>query len=260
MGDVYRARDTRLGRDVALKVLGDGFHDNAEYRARFEREARAVAELSHPNIATLFDVGRDSGVEFLVMELVEGETLAARLRKGPLPIEAVCRLGAQIAGALAAAHARGIVHRDLKPANIIVTATGAKLLDFGLARRFETGAGDTAAATVSRELTAAGTILGTVPYMAPEQVEGGPVDARTDLFALGSVLWEMATGPAGVRRPDRSRADRRDPGRRAAADRVAATGRSAVAGPARARVSSQGSVAAVAVRAGCGPRAGRYRG
>ena len=105
MGDVYRARDTRLGRDVALKVLGDGFHDNAEYRARFEREARPVAELSHPNIATLFDVGRDSGVEFLVMELVEGETRAARLRKGPLPIEAVCRLGAQIAGALAAARA-----------------------------------------------------------------------------------------------------------------------------------------------------------
>jgi Tol biopolymer transport system component len=194
MGDVYRARDTRLGRDVAVKVLGDGFHDNAEYRARFEREARAVAELSHPNIATLFDVGRDSGLEFLVMELVEGETLAARLRKGPLPIEAVCRLGAQIAGALAAAHVRGIVHRDLKPANIIVTATGAKLLDFGLAKRFETGAGDTAAVTVSRELTAAGTILGTVPYMAPEQVEGGPVDARTDLFALGSVLREMATG------------------------------------------------------------------
>jgi Tol biopolymer transport system component len=194
MGDVYRARDTRLGRDVALKFLGDELRDDAEFQARFEREARAVAEVSHPNIAALFDIGRDGDVAFLVMELVEGETLATKLRKGPLPIESVCRLGAQIAGALAAAHARGIVHRDLKPANIIVTPAGAKLLDFGLARRFETGAADMATATESRELTAVGTVLGTVPYMAPEQVEGGRVDARTDVFALGSVLWEMATG------------------------------------------------------------------
>jgi eukaryotic-like serine/threonine-protein kinase len=194
MGDVYRARDTRLGREVAIKVLGDRGHDRPEYVARFEREARAVAELSHPNIAALHDVGRHEEIEFLVLELVGGETLAARLMKGPLPIEAVCRLGAQIASALAAAHARGIVHRDLKPSNIMLTPDGVKLLDFGLARRFELGPGDTAAVDLTGEFTATGTILGTVPYMAPEQIEGGPIDARTDLFALGSVLWEMATG------------------------------------------------------------------
>lgn len=194
MGEVYRARDTRLGREVAIKVLGDRCHDQPEYIARFEREARAVAELSHPNIATLHDVGRDGEIEFLVFELVGGETLAARLKKGPLPIEAVCRLGAQVASALAAAHARGIVHRDLKPSNIMLTPAGVKLLDFGLARRFELGPGDAAAVDPTRELTVTGTILGTVPYMAPEQVEGGPIDARTDVFALGSVLWEMATG------------------------------------------------------------------
>jgi serine/threonine protein kinase len=194
MGEVYRARDTRLGRDVAIKVLGGGFHDHPEYLARFEREARAVAELSHPNIATLHDVGRDGEIEYLVLELVEGETLAVRLRKGPLPIEVVCRLGAQVANALAAAHARGIVHRDLKPSNIMVTGTGAKVLDFGLARRFEAASGDSAGAEISRDLTATGTIMGTMPYMSPEQIEGGAADARTDVFSLGLVLWEMATG------------------------------------------------------------------
>jgi len=194
MGDVYRARDTRLGREVAIKVLGDRFHDHPEYVARFEREARAVAELSHPNIATLHDVGRHEEIDFLVLELVGGETLAARLKKGPLPIAAMCRLGAQIASALAAAHARGIVHRDLKPSNVMLTPAGVKLLDFGLARRFELGPGDAAADDPTRDLTVTGTIMGTVPYMAPEQIEGGPIDARTDVFALGSVLWEMATG------------------------------------------------------------------
>ncbi len=194
MGDVYRARDARLGREVAIKVLGPTLRQDGEHRARFEREAHAVAALSHPNIGALYDVGREGEIDYLVLELVQGETLASRLRKGPLPVETACRLGAQIARALDAAHEHGIVHRDLKPSNIVTTATGAKLLDFGLARGFQPGADDRPGLGSSADLTIPGTILGTVPYMAPEQIEGLSVDPRTDIFAFGAVFYEMLTG------------------------------------------------------------------
>ena len=188
MGEVWRANDTRLGRAVAVKILPAEFASSAPLRARFEREARTVSQLSHPHICTLFDVGEN----YLVMELLEGETLAARIARGPLPIADVLKIGAQIADALAAAHRAGVVHRDLKPGNIMVPKSGAKLLDFGLAK---SGAVvDLDGATVHKQLTQEGTIVGTFQYMAPEQLEGAEADARTDIFALGAVLYEMATG------------------------------------------------------------------
>ena len=198
MGEVYRARDTRLDRIVAVKVLLDAVFQDSARRQRLEREARAVSSLSHPNICTLHDVGHQDGVDYLVMEFLEGETLADRLAKGPLPPDQVLRHAVEIAGALDAAHRRGIVHRDLKPGNIMLTRTGAKLLDFGLART-DAGAlpgisGLSATPTHTRPLTAEGTMVGTVQYMAPEQVEGKPADARSDLFAFGVVLYEMTTG------------------------------------------------------------------
>lgn len=201
MGEVYEARDTRLGRTVAIKVLPAGVAVDAGRLARFEREARSVSKLSHPHVCTLHDVGEENGVHFLVLEHCEGDTLAGRLGRGPLPLPEVLRYGAQIAEALDAAHRRGIVHRDLKPANIMLTSAGVKLLDFGLARMVE-GDSDrsgmvemaTVAKDPDRSLTAEGTILGTYPYMAPEQVEGGETDARSDIFSLGAVLYEMATG------------------------------------------------------------------
>jgi Tol biopolymer transport system component len=196
MGEVYRARDTRLGRDVALKVLSSRLTATPEVRARFEREARTVSQLSHPHICTLYDVGRQEGLDYLVMELVEGETLARRLERGPLPVREVLALGTQVAEALDKAHGAGVVHRDLKPGNIMLTAGGAKLMDFGLAR---TAGPDPAALsaespTMSRPLTAEGTIVGTFQYMAPEQLEGKDADARADIWALGCVLYEIATG------------------------------------------------------------------
>ncbi len=204
MGEVYRARDTRLGRDVAVKVLPEHLSAEPEVRARFEREARAVSSLNHPHICTLHDVGREGETDYLVMELVEGETLAARLERGALPTSEVLRLGAQIADALDRAHRAGIVHRDLKPANVMLTKSGAKLMDFGLARAggvMGSGSGTsvTLAAlsqspTMSRPLTVEGTIVGTFQYMSPEQLEGKEADARSDLWALGCVLYEMATG------------------------------------------------------------------
>jgi Tol biopolymer transport system component len=198
MGEVYRAHDSRLGRDVAIKVLAPHLAATPEVRARFEREARTVSQLNHPHICTLHDVGHQDGTDYLVMELLEGETLAHRLEKGALPVAEVLSLGTQIADALDRAHRAGVVHRDLKPGNVMLTKAGAKLMDFGLAR----AAGLAAAApgaltespTVSRPLTAQGTIVGTFQYMAPEQLEGKEADARTDLFALGCVLYEMATG------------------------------------------------------------------
>ena len=174
MGEVYKARDTRLGRAVAIKISGERFTE------RFEREARAISALNHPYICTLYDVGPN----YLVMELVEGETLAERLRNKPLPMDFVLRYGAQIAEGLAAAHTRGIIHRDLKPANIMIAKSGIKILDFGLARF--TNPGDT--------LTASRVVMGTPAYMPPEQIEGKECDARTDIFALGLVLYEMSTG------------------------------------------------------------------
>ena len=196
MGEVFRGRDTRLGRDVAIKILPEGFAQNEQFRARFEREAKTISSLNHPNICTLFDVGHEDGTHFLVMELIEGESLADRLHKGPLPLDQLLRYGAQVADALHRAHKQGIVHRDLKPGNVMLTKTGAKLLDFGLARP----ASESAAVqgmtdlTQAKPLTQEGTILGTFQYMAPEQLEGQEADARTDIFALGALLYEMATG------------------------------------------------------------------
>jgi eukaryotic-like serine/threonine-protein kinase len=214
MGEVYRARDTRLERTVAVKVLPPHLSSSPESRQRFEREARTISQLSHPHICALYDVGREGETEYLVMEYLEGETLADRLARGPLPIEQVLRYGCEIADALDKAHRQGVVHRDLKPGNVMLTKSGVKLLDFGLAKVLErsldaTGRGQAAAGqhpmaginltsvpTVmgSPSLTQHGTILGTLQYMAPEQLEGKEADARTDVFALGAVLYEMATG------------------------------------------------------------------
>jgi Tol biopolymer transport system component len=200
MGEVYLARDTRLARDVAIKVLPSHLADTPEARARFEREARAVSSLNHPHICTLYDVGREGGIDFLVMERIEGETLAKRLARGPLPVDQTLRLGGQIADALDRAHRGGLVHRDLKPGNVMIAKSGAKLMDFGLARTVEpvaSGSSASMASTLALEaepVTAKGTIVGTFQYLAPEQLEGREADARTDLWALGCVLYEMATG------------------------------------------------------------------
>ena len=200
MGEVFRAKDTRLDRTVAIKVLAPAMAANPDFRERFEREARAVSALDHPNICALYDVGREpttrgdgTPVDFLVMQFVAGETLAERLTRGPLKIREVLRLATEIASALDRAHRSNIVHRDLKPGNVMMTTTGAKLLDFGLARIMAPASvGMVSMPTV--ELTAEGTILGTFQYMAPEQLEGGEADARTDLFAFGALVYEAATG------------------------------------------------------------------
>jgi eukaryotic-like serine/threonine-protein kinase len=200
MGEVYRARDTRLDRTVAVKVLPSHLSTNPEVRQRFEREAKTISSLSHPHICALYDVGNQDGVEFLVMEYLEGETLSERLAKGPLAFDQVLRYGLEIADALDKAHRQGIVHRDLKPGNVMLTKSGVKLLDFGLAKAVaptsaRSGASLTALPTqAGRDLTAEGTILGTFQYMAPEQLEGKDADGRTDIFAFGAVLYEMATG------------------------------------------------------------------
>ena len=198
MGEVYRARDTRLDRSVAIKVLPAHLAENPELRQRLEREAKAVSSLSHPNICPLYDIGHEDGVDYLVMEYIDGETLANRLATGPLSLEETLKIGTQIADALEKAHRHGIVHRDLKPGNIMLTTGGAKLLDFGLAKADSTTGGGsedlTRTPTVSQPLTATGTVIGTYQYMSPEQLEGKDVDARTDIFGLGAVLYEMATG------------------------------------------------------------------
>src|SRR5258705_5333149 len=195
MGEVYRARDTRLERTVAIKILSQLSSDPGR-RQRFEREAKAISGLNHPNIGVLHDIGHQDGIDYLVMECVEGETLAKRVEKGPLPLEQVLKYGAQIADALDKAHRAGIVHRDLKPQNIMLTATGAKLLDFGLAKSASSLV-DLAAMTVTKAespITEQGTIIGTFQYMSPEQVEGRELDGRSDIFSLGAVLYEMVTG------------------------------------------------------------------
>jgi Tol biopolymer transport system component len=208
MGEVYRATDTRLEREVAIKILPASRAGNAEFLARFEREAKTISSLNHPHVCTLHDVGCEGDVRFLVMELIEGESLADRLKKGPLPLPEVLRLGAQIADALETAHRHGIVHRDLKPGNVMLTKSGAKLLDFGLARSgVEAISAISAPSTIQTEhkpVTTQGTIVGTFQYMAPEQLEGLEADARTDIFALGALLFEMATGQRAFRGESRT--------------------------------------------------------
>ena len=193
MGEVYKARDTRLDRSVAIKVLPSAFANNAQLKSRFEREAKTISQLTHPHICTLYDVGNEGGIEYLVMELLDGDTLADRVARGPLPMRDVLRYGREIAAALDRAHRAGVVHRDLKPGNVMITKSGAKLLDFGLAKGGSIEISPDGA-TQQKSLTQEGTILGTFQYMAPEQLEGIEADARTDIFALGAVLYEMATG------------------------------------------------------------------
>jgi eukaryotic-like serine/threonine-protein kinase len=212
MGEVYRARDTRLDRTVAIKVLNSQLVANAELRARFEREARIVSQLQHSNICVLHDVGHESDTDFLVMEYLEGESLADRLKRGPLPQAELLRIAVQIADALEKAHRAGVVHRDLKPGNVMLTKLGAKLLDFGLAKPVSAnpasgarGSGSASVlaaaltqtsptATPGTALSAAGAVIGTVQYMSPEQIQGLEADARSDIFAFGGLLFEMATG------------------------------------------------------------------
>lgn len=206
MGEVYRSKDTRLDRTVAIKVLPQHLSSNPDLKQRFEREARAISSLNHPRICTLHDVGHQDGIDFLVMEYLEGETLAQRLRKGRLPLKEALRIGIEVCEALDKAHRAGIVHRDLKPGNIMLTANGAKLMDFGLAKTATATVSSAASApllsaaqTLSEAsplspLTTAGTVVGTIQYMAPEQIQGKEADARSDLFALGAVLYEMVTG------------------------------------------------------------------
>jgi serine/threonine protein kinase len=199
MGEVYRARDTRLGRDVAVKILSVDTSSSPEAHQRFEREARTISQLSHPHICALYDVGESASPAspapspYLVMELLDGETLAQRLSSGPLPTELTLRYATQIAGALEKAHRAGIVHRDLKPANVMITKSGVKLLDFGLAK---SGLATVSAVHTAAAISARGAIAGTVQYMAPEQLAGRPADARSDIYALGAVIYEMATARA----------------------------------------------------------------
>ena len=196
MGEVYRARDTRLRRTVAVKVASDAVNTDPQVRARFQREARAIAALNHPHICAIHDVVSLEGHELIVMEYVEGETLEHRLRKGPIPIPELLPLAIAIVDALAAAHRQGIIHRDLKPANVMLTRSGLKLLDFGIAKQRiqEPDAAPSIDVTQTAFDTIEGTLIGTVPYMSPEQLELKAIDARTDIFAFGCVLFEMATG------------------------------------------------------------------
>ena len=198
MGEVYRARDTRLDRVVALKILPVRLSENREAKERFDREARAISSLNHPNICHLYDVGLQDGISYLVMEYLEGETLADRLSRSALPLEQALKIGVEICEGLEKAHRRGVIHRDLKPSNIMLTKTGAKLMDFGVAKAQVAAVGvdssSNSLATRAEPLTAEGTIVGTFQYMSPEQVEGKDADVRTDIFSLGAVLYEMVTG------------------------------------------------------------------
>jgi serine/threonine-protein kinase len=203
MGEVYRARDTQLGREVAIKVLPEAFSKDAERLARFEREARLLASLNHPNIATLYGLERSGETRFLIMELVPGETLAERIARGPIPIEEALPLFQQIAEGLEAAHEKGVIHRDLKPANIKVRPGGKpKILDFGLAKAYgeEASAPNLSESPTATRGTATGVILGTAPYMSPEQARGKVVDKRADVWAFGCCLYEALTGKQASRR------------------------------------------------------------
>src|SRR5262249_18445716 len=195
MGEVYRAMDARLDRHVAIKVLPKSLAGSAEALARFEREAKALAAVSHPNLVALYDVGADQGIHFAVMEFLAGETLRERLTRGALPLPSILEIGAAVADGLATAHAHGVVHRDLKPANIFLTESGqVKILDFGLARFAKPAA---PGSTVDY-LTEVGRVMGTAGYLSPEQARGDIPDGRGDVFSLGCVLYEMATGRRAV--------------------------------------------------------------
>ena len=201
MGEVYRARDTRLEPTVAIKILASHLSPDSQAKQRFEREARVISSLNHPNIYHLYDIGKQDGVDFLVMEFLEGETLGDRLKKGPLPWQPMLKYALEICEGLEKAHRSGVVHRDLKPANIMLTKAGAKLMDFGLAKAVEQVNSPSsaltatmAAANASQPLTAQGMVVGTFQYISPEQLEGKEADPRSDVFALGAVLYEMATG------------------------------------------------------------------
>src|SRR5579863_6327676 len=202
MGEVYRARDTRLDRTIAIKVLPEHLSSNPQLRERFDREAKAISSLSHPHICPLYDVGHQDGVDFIVMEYLEGETLAHRLKKGPLAPDQVLQYAIQITDALDMAHKHGVIHRDLKPGNIMLTKSGAKLMDFGLAKPRGLAASGSAPAfsavatmtSPASPITTAGTVVGTVQYMSPEQIQGQEADARSDLFAFGATLYEMISG------------------------------------------------------------------
>jgi len=196
MGEVYLARDGRLDRNVAIKVLPPHVAENPDLIARFEREAKAISSLNHPNICTLYDIGKEDGLHYLVMEYIEGETLSDRVKRGPMALEELLPIAGQIADALDKAHGQGLIHRDLKPANVMITAAGAKLLDFGLAKLqiTEGRVEGVSEITQTTPLTGTGTILGTLQYMSPEQLEGKEADARSDIFAFGAILYEMATG------------------------------------------------------------------
>ena len=192
MGEVYKARDTRLDRTVAIKVLPQHIAKRDDLRLRFEREARAVASLNHPHICVLHDIGSHDGTGYMVMEFMDGETLAARIEKGPIPLDQALKFATQIADALDRAHRAGVTHRDVKPHNIMLTRDGVKVLDFGLAK--STAAPGPSDETLSKILTTEGMILGTPQYMSPEQFEGKEADARADIWAFGAVLYEMVTG------------------------------------------------------------------
>src|SRR6202040_762153 len=201
MGEVVRARDTRLGREVALKILPESFARESDRLHRFEQEARAIAALNHPNILAVFDIGQHNGSPFLVSELLEGESLRAVLDGGAVPQRKTIEYGVQIAQGLAAAHDKGIVHRDLKPENVFVTKDGrVKILDFGLAKLAQKTSAAAEGITLTSSHTAAGVIMGTASYMAPEQVRGESADPRTDIFAFGAVLYEMLSGVRAFRR------------------------------------------------------------
>ena len=209
-GEVYKARDGRLNRFVAIKVLAEHLSQNPELKARFEREAQTLASLSHPHICPVFDIGQHSGTDYIVMEFLEGQTLAQRLEKGPLPLDESLRIAIEIADALDKAHRQGVIHRDAKPSNVMLTKSGSKLLDFGLAKLkhsqqpavplssmlIRSGANASPIGRRDQEMpmTAHGTILGTLQYMSPEQLEGADADARSDIFAFGAVVYEMLTG------------------------------------------------------------------
>ena len=247
MGEVYRARDARLGRDVALKIVPAELANDPSRRQRFEQEARAVAALNHPHICQIYDVGPD----YLVMEFIDGRPL-----QGPLPLDQSLKYAAQVAEALDAAHRKGIVHRDLKPANILLTKAGVKLLDFGLAK-CQPAVTAPEAETMSMALTGKGQILGTLQYMSPEQIQGADVDARSDIFSFGLILYELVTGKCAFRAENPGEPDRGDPKGTpgAARERSAAVAAGAVA--ARRSGAREGSRAPLAEHPRCAARVGR---